>query len=228
MVNAAIDRLPPHTTAGLWLAKKDVELARGDVEAAQGALDAIPPDQKIDYEFQRVWLLFFRRDFGAAQELAGKVSLETKKSFYFWILVGNIARASGQAEQATAAFEEARARLVSALERRPEDAGLLSPLATTYAGLGRNEEALRAAHRAIEIRPIAQDAVGAPDSALSLAQVLAWTGDHEGALKVIGDLVKIPFGPSYGDLKLSPMWDDLRSDPRFDQLLAAAKLPFVL
>jgi tetratricopeptide (TPR) repeat protein len=58
VVNAAILRLRPQATAGLWLLKKDVELARGDVEAAQAALDAIPPDQKIDYEFQRVWLSF--------------------------------------------------------------------------------------------------------------------------------------------------------------------------
>ena len=58
--------------------------------------------------------------------------------------------------------------------------------------------------------------------------MLTWTGDHEGALKLLGDLVKTPFGPDYGMLKLSPMWDELRSDRRFDQLLAAAKLPFAL
>ena len=228
VVNAAIDRLPPHTTAGLWLLKKDVELARGDVEAAQRALDAIPPAQKIDYEFQRLWLCFLRRDLASAQELTSKVSPETKKTPYFWILVANIARTGGQSEEAAAAFEQARGMLVSALERRPDDAGLLSALATTYAGLGRNDDALREGRRATEMRPIAQDAVGGPDSGLSLAQVLARAGDHEGAIKLLGDLAKIPFGPSYGDLKLSPMWDELRSDSRFDQLLAAAKLPFAL
>ena len=228
VVNAAIDRLPARTTAGLWLLKKDVELARGDVEAAQRALDAIPPEQKIDYEFQRLWLCFLRRDFASAQELASKVGPETKKTPYFWILMANIARTGDRSEEAAAAFEEARSRLVSALEKRPDHAPLLSALATTYAGLGREEDALRAGHRAAELRPIAQDAAGGPDTALSLAQVLAWTGDHEGALKLLGDLVKVPFGPSYGDLKLSPMWDELRSDPRFDQLLATAKLPFVL
>jgi tetratricopeptide (TPR) repeat protein len=228
VVNAAIHRLRPHSTAGLWLLKKDVELARGDVDAAQGALDAIPPDQKIDYEFQRVWLCFFRRDFAAAHELASKVSAETKKNPFFWILVGNIARSAGDAEAAKAGFEEARLRLASALEKRPDEAGLLSALATTYAGLGRHEDALREAHRATEMRPITRDAVAAPQTALSLAQVLTWAGDHEGAFDVLGRIVKIPFGPSYGALKLSPMWDELRSDPRFDQLLAEAKLPFDL
>jgi tetratricopeptide (TPR) repeat protein len=228
VVNAAIDRLPPRTTAGLWLLKKDVKLAAGDGEAAQAALDAIPPDQKIDYEMHRVWLLFFRRDFAAAQELANKLSPETKKTPYFWLIAANIARSAGQSGEASAAFEEARSGFVSALEKRPNDAGLLSALAATYAGLGRFEEALREAHRAAELQPIAQDAMAGPNTQLSLAQVLAWTGDHEGALKLLGDLVKVPFGPSYGDLKLSPMWDVLRSDPRFDQLLVAAKLPFAL
>ncbi len=228
VVNAAIDRLPSHATAGLWLLKKDVELARGDVEAAQRALDAIPPEQKIDYEFERLWLRFLRRDFVAAQELINKVGPETKKMPFYWILVANIARTAGRSEEAAAAFEEARVRLVSALDKRPDDTGLLSALATTYAGLGRGQDALREAHRATESRPIAQDAVGWTQNALSLAQVLAWTGDHEGALKLLGDLVKLPFGPSYGALQLSPMWDELRSDPRFDQVLAAAKLPFAL
>lgn len=228
VVNAAIHRLPPQLTAGLWLLKKDVELARGDVEAAQAALDAIPPDQKIDYEFQRVWLCFFRRDFGAAQELASKVGPETQKSPFFWILVANIARSAGQNEEARAGFEEARRRLVTALEKRPNEPALLSALATTYAGLGRKEDALREAHRAAEVRPTLEDAVAGPNTALSFAQVLAWTGDKDGALDVLSKIVKIPFGPSYGDLKLSPMWDDLRNDPRFDQLLAEAKLPFAL
>ena len=160
VVNAAIDRLPPRTTAGLWLLKKDVEISRGDLDAAQAALDAIPPDQKIDYEFHRLWILFFRRDFASAQELASKIGPETRNTPYFWILMANLARAAGQSAEATAGFEEARGRLVAALETRPDDAGLLSALATTYAGLGRNEDALREGRRAVELRPIAQDAVG--------------------------------------------------------------------
>jgi tetratricopeptide (TPR) repeat protein len=228
VVNAAILRLRPQATAGLWLLKKDVELARGDVEAAQAALDAIPPDQKIDYEFQRVWLSFLRRDFAATQEVANKVGSETKKMPFFWILAGNIARSGGHREEALAAFEEARQRLVEAMEKRPDEPALISALATTYAGLGRYEEALREGRRGAELRPVAEDAVTGPDTALSLAQVLAWSGDHEGAFDVLSKIVRLPFGPSYGDLKLSPMWDELRSDPRFDQLLAEAKLPIAL
>ena len=58
-----------------------------------------------------------------------------------------------------------------------------------------------------------------------LAQVLAVTGDRDGAFDKLGKLVKLPFGLNYGDLKLNPMWDDLRDDPRFDRILAESALP---
>jgi hypothetical protein len=47
-----------------------------------------------------------------------------------------------------------------------------------------------------------------------LAQVLAMTGDRDGAFDKLSKLVNQPFSLiNYGDLKLNPMWDDLRDDP---------------
>jgi len=60
---------------------------------------------------------------------------------------------------------------------------------------------------------------------MRLGQVLAITGDRDGAFDKLGKLVKLPFGLNYGDLKLNPMWDDLRNDPRFDHILAESALP---
>ncbi len=48
-----------------------------------------------------------------------------------------------------------------------------------------------------------------------LAQVLAMTGDRDGAFDKLSKLVNQPFSLiNYGDLKLNSMWDDLRDDPR--------------
>ena len=59
-----------------------------------------------------------------------------------------------------------------------------------------------------------------------LAQVLAMTGDRDGAFDKLSKLVNQPFSLiNYGDLKLNPMWDDLRDDPRFDRILAESALP---
>jgi hypothetical protein len=61
---------------------------------------------------------------------------------------------------------------------------------------------------------------------MRLAQVLAVTGDRDGAFDKLSKLAKLPFGLNNGDLKLNPMWDDLRNDPRFDRILAESALPW--
>ena len=73
--------------------------------------------------------------------------------------------------------------------------------------------------------PPSVDAVAGPMCEIRLAQVLAVTGDRDGAFNKLGKLVKLPFGLNSGDLKLNPMWDDLRDDPRFDRILAESALP---
>jgi hypothetical protein len=73
--------------------------------------------------------------------------------------------------------------------------------------------------------PPSVDAVAGPMCEIRLAQVLAMTGDRDGAFEKLSKLVKLPFSLTHGDLKLNPMWDDLRDDPRFDRILAESALP---
>jgi len=61
---------------------------------------------------------------------------------------------------------------------------------------------------------------------MSLAQVLAMTGDRDGAFDKLSKLVNQSFSLiNYGHLILNPTWDDLRDDPRFDRILAESALP---
>jgi hypothetical protein len=32
---------------------------------------------------------------------------------------------------------------------------------------------------------------------------------------------KLPYGPSYGELRLDPEWDSLRGDPNFEKIVAS-------
>jgi predicted Zn-dependent protease len=89
------------------------------------------------------------------------------------------------------------------------------------AGLGRKEEAIREARRAVDLnanRPLERTY-----AVVNLALVYAWTGERDRALEQFETVATIPAGPSYGDLKCNPCWDSLRGDPRFDKLVAAAK-----
>ena len=77
------------------------------------------------------------------------------------------------------------------------------------------------ARRAMEMRPISEDAVEGPDIATSFAFVCAWANQLDLAFEQLNILIKVPGGRlNYGDLKTYPGWDPLRKDPRFDKLLA--------
>ena len=141
----------------------------------------------------------------------------------FWLTLAAIAHAAGKEERQANA--EAKRSALLALVPRPDDPNLFGQLSVAEAALGQNEEALRHARHAAEILPPSVDAVAGPMCEMRLAQVLAMTGDRDGAFEKLGKLVKLPFSLNHGDLKLNPMWDDLRDDPRFDRILAESASP---
>jgi hypothetical protein len=93
-------------------------------------------------------------------------------------------------------------------------------LAVVDALLGRAEDAISEAKRAVEILPISKDAIDGPWISLNLAIVYAWTNHSDLAFQTLEALARIPHGLFYNYLKLGPYFDPLRSDPRFDNLLA--------
>ena len=107
---------------------------------------------------------------------------------------------------------------------------LLSDLGLIDAALGRKEEALREGRRAMELRaralPTAQDpmfgsSTNEASMKTSFAMICAWAGEPDLALEQLEAVTKIPGGPSYGALRLDPMWDPLRGDPRFEKIVAS-------
>jgi hypothetical protein len=51
--------------------------------------------------------------------------------------------------------------------------------------------------------------------------ICAWAGETDLALEQLEAVTKIPGGPSYGTLRLDPMWDPLRGNPRFEKIVAS-------
>jgi hypothetical protein len=64
-----------------------------------------------------------------------------------------------------------------------------------------------------------------PGVAVNLAAVYAWTDQPDQALALLDELVNgaasvsLMFQPSYGDLRLNPIWDPLRHDSRFEAIV---------
>lgn len=86
---------------------------------------------------------------------------------------------------------------------------------------GVKEEAIQEGERAVELLPVAKDAL-LGDALLSrLASVYAQVGDADRAFNLLERVTKIPFGVTYGSLKLQEVWDPIRGDPRFEKIVAA-------
>jgi len=170
----------------------------------------------------RLDLALCDRDLDAAGRLAAALPQKDGRDFS----LGVVARLKGDVAAAQAAFMRARAQLEEELRIHPDDMHLVSDLGLIDAALGRKEEALNEGRRAVELAPIAQEAMRGPHNnegfaRTQFAMICAWVGEREMALEQLEALAKTPGGPSYGELRLDPMWDPLRGDPRFEKIVAS-------
>jgi serine/threonine-protein kinase len=85
--------------------------------------------------------------------------------------------------------------------------------------LDRKQEALAEGRRAVELTPESEDALDGPQLTASLAQIYAWVGEKDQALRLLDRSLETPNGITVPMLKLDPMWDPLRNDPRFQELI---------
>jgi tetratricopeptide (TPR) repeat protein len=211
----------------------EINLAQGDPVGAQSLLEQVPLDfNPTPY----IWGTRFRaalylRDYDAASQILAMTPPKWASNFATfdgplkWASA-QVARARGDKQAALAAFQAARNKEEALSKDNPER--YLPGMAIYDAGLGRKEEAIREALRAVELMPIAKDSIAGPANVANLALVYTWTGERDAALEQLEKIATLPgfgpgFGPTYGDLLLNPCWDDLRGDPRFDKILAAAK-----
>jgi len=105
--------------------------------------------------------------------------------------------------------------LVNKVPRRVFERSLL---AYAYAGLGRKENALREARRAVEQLPISKDALLGADIEIERTAVEARVGETDAAIEHIRHLLSIASWLSPGLLRIDPRWAPLRNDPRFRKL----------
>jgi len=172
----------------------------------------------------RYTLAFYDRDGDTASNVAALLSQKDLLAF-FPILgrdfcLGVAARLKGDGTSARAAFMRARAQQEEEIRGRPDNVTLLSELGLIDAALGRKEEALNEGRRAMELAPSAKDSETEPVVKTYFAMICAWTGERELALEQLEILAKLQGGGlTYGDLRLSPMWDPLRGDPRFEKIV---------
>ena len=136
-------------------------------------------------------------------------------------LQGVIARMTNDDAKAQSAFTAARAEQERTIQAQPGYGPAMCLLGLIDASLGRKEQALREARRAIELLPVQKDAINGPAMIKYLSVVAAWVGENNLACEQIESAIRSPSFLSYGQLKLLPFWDPLRGDPRFEKIVAS-------
>jgi TolB-like protein/Tfp pilus assembly protein PilF len=212
----------PKTRNYSQLIHAQIELEKGDLKAVQSFLDTLPPDYDPDgaTTWTRLKLALYERDTERAaailaswkkDELVGGAGTMVPVSY--WQAV--IARARGDGAAASEAFTRTRAKITAQLAEQPDNPLLMATLGLIDAGLSRKEEAVREGRRAVELRPLSDDAVDGATVLNSLAKIHAWVGDVNAAIDQLAFLARTPGGPPFGQLKYDPDWDAVRADPRF-------------
>ena len=136
------------------------------------------------------------------------------------------AKMRGDERGAQAAFTVAKTDVEVMLQGGSSDASTIGLLAMIDAALGRKEDAVREGRQALDLVLSKKAATLAPAIACELAVVYAWTGQLDLACHVLEEWIRqpaslIPPGqPTYGDLRLNPLWDPLRGNPRFEALVS--------
>ena len=124
----------------------------------------------------------------------------------------------GDKMKAQAALERARPMAEQLVHQAPDGSASRAQLGTLLARLGRKEDAINEGKKAVELLPESEDAVEGPQATAALAEIYAWVGEHDEAIRLLDHLLTVPGGLTIPQLKLDPLWDPLRSDPRFQKL----------
>jgi tetratricopeptide (TPR) repeat protein len=216
----------PSSTAYFQMMRAQIELEKGNIKAARSRLGSLPAGYDPDgaATSTRINLALYERDPAAAakilaaskvEELVGGTGSLLPRSWFEAL----IARAQGDAQKTDEAFGAARVKIEAKLHDQPDDGVLLAMLGLIDAGLSRKEEALAEGRRAVELRPISNDAVDGAAVIGNLAMIYAWVGDVDSAMERLVFLAKTPGGPDYGQLKFDPAWDAVRREARLAKIL---------
>ena len=198
-------------------------LAQGDRARAERIARTPPPGvdpMELAYHFARFEELGWLLDDGQQRRV-----LELDADFYEgdrgnWGLVNaQLYAMRGQPALSRAYADSAQLAQEKSIRVAPDDAQQHGLRGLSLAFLGRREEAIREAERAVELLPIEKDAYFGPYAQLLLARVHMMVGSKDKAVELLKPLVEVPNNLSKAWLRLDPTYAPLRSHPGFQALV---------
>jgi TolB-like protein/Flp pilus assembly protein TadD len=202
----------------------DAEANPAPLRAVINTIEAEGPSSAAEVADSSFRLALYERDpVGAARALANIPSQNNIEAFHFphACYEGLLAKLRQDVPGAHSAFTAARAEAEKIVHAQPTSVEPLSVLALIDAELGQKEKAIQEGRAACDMEPVEKDALSGMSRLNDLAGIYALTGEKDLALQQLEIVSKLPCGPSYGELRLDPVWDALRGDPRFEKIVAS-------
>jgi len=210
---------PDHSVAYIWRSR--IALFRdGDAAAVKSALEMAPMalgDWKVYLDWTAA---IYERDYAAAEAVLTAWEADAFDDFNIFVpkasLLAKTYQLAGRFEDAEAAFRNAFEQLQEPLEYNLDDPRIYIALGEILAGLGESEDAVSAARRAMEMRPISLDAWEGPVYILGSIRVFAAAGDYDSALQELERYLGAVWALwRIEGLLPDPSFDPIRDDPRF-------------
>jgi eukaryotic-like serine/threonine-protein kinase len=216
-------QLDPQQVYIYGMKRRNLLLWKGDLIGCRKILEAMP--QKEPAFHNLFWLSqeITERNYEAALDRLNRITIElfqeeanfTPKS----LIRADILSYMKKDSLARSEYEKAAVFLESQVKERPENAAVFASLGKAYAGLRRQEDAIREGKKAMEMLPFSADKYMAPIYMVDMAEIHTMLGDYDEALNGIEEVLAIPFSFSVKSLTLEPRWDPLRSHPRYKQII---------
>ncbi|MBN2184001.1 MAG: protein kinase [Candidatus Krumholzibacteriota bacterium] len=215
--------IDPQDHWGYFIKSGAYVIGMGDVRRAWETLEACPDKTAMPMIWGKYYLHLFDRDYQAVLDMfegsAFDVVYLQNSYLPVSMLKGNACRLMGDSGRAVAFYGEALVLLEDAVRENPEDPRIHSSLGTTYAGLGRKEEAIAAGRKAMEIYPITMDAILGVDRLLDMAEIYTVSGENDAAIRLIREILSMPAIYTIRCFELDPRYDGLRDEPEYQQLV---------
>lgn len=208
--------LGPDEQNGYFSAALNQILWKGDTAAARKILNIVPEKKNDRLVAQWFGLEFLDRNWNKALEILSRPYVDPiQNQMRFGVLYWQM----GEQKLAREAFGIARDRISKELQKTPSDFWLRSLFGLSLAGEGNKEEAIREGKRAIELLPVARDAMWGTEPISDLALVYVMLNQPNAAIDQLEYLLSVPSRISTEVLRIDPRWDSLRGHPRFARLL---------
>ena len=203
----------------------------GDVKATRQNLSGIRPNNGESYFWMATELPWYERDFAGVVEVWDRPEIKEHASLagyagYRDLQLAMAFQQLGEPERSAEILAGAVAQIADLDHSRPVNlvAQELNTLALLLGLQGEYTRAIAAAEEATQVISLENDEVDGRWHLLTLAWVLAKSGDRNRALEIFAEIIGKPAGPVPWQLYLDPRWDFFRDDERFNDLIRSHNL----